>query len=107
LQVSKDETQGALKSEDKLYKNITKEEFILLNITKYYKSQFRERYLKRAGIKNTSTLKDSLYKKGLLLFNGGITDKGRDLVNEINPSFVAPDFEYNKKYYVEILKKWD
>ncbi len=56
----------------------------MLDITAAFKSQYRTPYFIKWGIQeDVEEIKASLYKKGLLLKNGGITPKGRELRNSI------------------------
>ena len=75
------------KKDQPLFKGITPDEFKMLVLVKSLKSEFRNPYFKQWGIGEPQAiinLKQSLYQKRLLLANGGITDKGRELVKEIN-----------------------
>ena len=88
----------------KLHHNITLDEFIVLNITKTYKSAYRKPYYEKAGItpERIKAAQESLYKKQLLMKNTGIEDAGRDLVNKILSEYSAklnnrnvPDPDYS------------
>jgi len=62
--------------------DITKKEFAVLDITKGLKSAYRRQYLDKLGIDEAeyAAIKESLYKKKLLLANGGIEGIGRAVV---------------------------
>ena len=62
--------------------DITKNEFLVLDVTKGLKSAYRRGYLDKLGIDETqyTAIKESLYKKRLLLAGGGIEGIGRAVV---------------------------
>jgi len=62
---------------------ITKDEWAVMDVTKTLKSPYRRQYLKNLGIdeERYKEIKDSLYRKKILLANGGITGLGLAVVD--------------------------
>ncbi|MDD4970803.1 MAG: N-6 DNA methylase [Paludibacter sp.] len=100
------ETKFTEMEKENLYKGITKDEFVVLDIVKSLKSAYRDAYFKKHNVSNQLyALQGSLYRKGLLLKNGGITDAGRDLVKEITGGKIVQYYE--SAGYDTIFKKWN
>ncbi len=71
------------------YAGLTKKEFIVLDVTAWYKAFARREHLRKNGVSETEyeEIRKQLYGKGLFLANGGITDAGRRLQKQIIADF--------------------
>jgi hypothetical protein len=90
-----------------IFHGITADEFILLDITGSLKAFARNEALKKHNVlAKKESLKKSLYKKGLLLKNGGITPAGRDVWDSIRKEGDYNSGAYYSGYDKIIQAQW-